>query len=144
MSQQIAEFLLVRIAEDEETARWVGSIQGESWSVSQDDDGYPLVVVKNEEEQPVLVDVGNGSTEDRRECGVHIARWDPARVLAECDAKRRRVERLRALAALCPEDDWPDEGGVAEAVAADLARSLLCYDALPYADHRDYREEWRP
>jgi hypothetical protein len=51
--------------------------------------------------------------------------WDPARVLAECAAKRRIV----SFAA-----DLTEEG------TDDLLRLL----ALPYADHPGYRQEWRP
>jgi hypothetical protein len=58
---------------------------------------------------------------------------DPARVLAECEAKRRIVELLAA-------------GGRDEARAGmDAARErLLPLLALPYADHPDYRPGWRP
>ncbi|MGW4703253.1 DUF6221 family protein [Streptomyces sp. NPDC004285] len=61
----------------------------------------------------------------------HIARHDPARVLAEVDAKRRRLDQI------------------AEAIAAghdsyDLAAVLLPLEALPYADHPDYQDTWRP
>lgn len=55
----------------------------------------------------------------------HVSRWDPARVLAECEAKRRILELHRDLVDL---DD----------------RATLRYLALPYADREGYREEWRP
>lgn len=48
---------------------------------------------------------------------------DRARVLAECEAKRRIVE-------------W-DEVQLEE-------HPVLRFLALPYADHPDYREEWKP
>jgi hypothetical protein len=44
----------------------------------------------------------------------------PARVLAECEAKRRIVEQVNGM---------------------EYVLRLL---ALPYADHEDYRPEWRP
>ena len=50
----------------------------------------------------------------------HIARWDPERVLAECAVKRQVVER---------------EGP---------SSAILRHLALVHADHRDYRDEWRP
>jgi hypothetical protein len=61
----------------------------------------------------------------------------PARVLAECAAKRRIVEELvlpyiaerRRL--MNGQPSWGDEH-------PDLLRIL----AAPYADHPDYREEW--
>jgi len=58
--------------------------------------------------------------------------YDPARVLAECEAKRRIVE----LFPNHPDhsDGWGNAGG-----------RVLELLALPYADHADYREdEWRP
>jgi fructoselysine-6-P-deglycase FrlB-like protein len=54
---------------------------------------------------------------------------DPAHLLAECEAKRRIVE---ACADVLAYD--------AEALPQDVLRFL----ALPYADHPDYREEWKP
>jgi hypothetical protein len=57
----------------------------------------------------------------------HADRWHPTRVLAECEAKRRVV-----AASEQGHGGWPD--GVYFA--------LQCL-ALPYADHPDFREEWR-
>ena len=54
---------------------------------------------------------------------------DPARVLAECEAKRRIV-------------DWRAE--TADREAQDVLDDVLQYLALPYADHPDYDEAWRP
>ena len=57
--------------------------------------------------------------------------WSEERLLAECDAKRRIVER----ADLWKFDSSPygRESGL-----------MLRYLALPYADHPDYRQEWTP
>ena len=55
----------------------------------------------------------------------HKYRWFPTRVLAECEAKRRIVEER---------EKWNNVLGLNFA-----CRAL----ALPYADHPDYREEWR-
>jgi HEAT repeat protein len=55
-----------------------------------------------------------------------FVRWDSARVLAECEAKRRIVERVSDVA-------W------ATYSVRDVVLELL---ALPYADHPDYRKEW--
>jgi hypothetical protein len=64
-------------------------------------------------------------------------RISKARVLAEGEAKRRLIneyERVNARA------QYPDsEGGMADGL--ELAVHLL---ALPYAQHPDYREEWKP
>ena len=52
-----------------------------------------------------------------------------ARVLADCEAKRGLLQLAEAASA----DDLP---GYATAI-----RQLL---ALPYADHADYLDAWRP
>ena len=77
-----------------------------------------------------------------------VAGFDPARVHAECSAKRRIVLACR--------ESRPDSGflGARPPGMGDfplsphdqhqLAALTLALLALPYADHRDYREEWRP
>ncbi|MDB5243970.1 MAG: hypothetical protein JWP57_4596 [Spirosoma sp.] len=86
VADDLTEFLLARIAEDESAARALPSF---------------------------IVDAAVAYER------IHFARWAPARVLAECDAKRRAREMQ---------------------IADELDRIL----ALPYADHPDYRSEWRP
>ncbi|MFF8459107.1 DUF6221 family protein [Streptomyces albidoflavus] len=61
---------------------------------------------------------------------IHIARHDPARVLAEVEAKRSMIGRISNHALIMGQDE----------VHGSLLRSL----ALPYSDHPDYRDEWRP
>lgn len=70
--------------------------------------------------------------------------FDPARVLAECDAKRRIV-------GLFTEGYWCDPGDARELTYDDghpnsayVAGHMIRALALPYADHPDYREEWKP
>jgi len=58
----------------------------------------------------------------------------PARVLAECEAKRRIVETVVDMESV--EDERPQQVVTLRWVCQILA--------LPYADHADYREEWRP
>jgi len=57
--------------------------------------------------------------------------WTPQRVLAEVDAKRRRLAEL-SDAIEAGHDSY------------DLAATLLPYELLPYADHPSYDEAWRP
>jgi hypothetical protein len=78
----------------------------------------------------------------------HVVRHDPARVLLECSAKRGTVLACR--------DSGPDMSflGVRADGMADfplpprnvhqLAALVLALLALPYADHHEYRPEWRP
>jgi hypothetical protein len=121
----LTEFLLARIAEDEAAAR------------KEDADYANTTLLPTYDSE-------------------HQLRWNTERVLAECAAKRRIVERFRpAVAVVYRESDrllasafnetrvpilahsapfWPNEH--AEATLRDLA--------LPYRDHSDYDEAWRP
>jgi hypothetical protein len=78
----------------------------------------------------------------------HIARWDPARVLAECEAKRRIVGNYLSAARVSEQTfDTSNvlataKTMVAEGIAEAHLRDLRAL-ALPYADHPDFSEEWR-
>jgi len=65
-----------------------------------------------------------------------------ARILRECEAKRRIVGLcMETLAVEIP--GFPvDTAGFEE--ARSLASATLRALALPYADHPSFREEWRP
>jgi len=76
----------------------------------------------------IAEDERNASLEIGRRDVVLVGAFAPARVLAECDAKRRIVEMGGHLR----------NGGLVE------GRILLGYLALPYADHEQFQEEWRP
>lgn len=111
----LVEFLLARIAEDEAVAVATrGNWNALPWKAS--DRGIA---------GPVDGPFGHAA--------VVI---DPARVLAECEAKRRIVELHPSVIddgqTVCSEEqaEWP----------CPTLRLL----ALPYADHPDYRDEWRP
>jgi hypothetical protein len=71
----------------------------------------------------------------------HIARHDPARVLAECEAKRRIVEHWKSTVewAEDPGCDSPDRYLMVAAGLYEAMRHL----AEPFADHPDYQPEWR-
>jgi Family of unknown function (DUF6221) len=89
-----------------------------------------------------------GSDAGGRHAGEHVSPFDPARVHADCTARRRIVLACR--------ESRPDTGllGVRPRGLGDfppsprdqhqLAALTLALLALPYAGHRDYREEWRP
>lgn len=119
----LADFLLARIAEDEELAR---DTAAEHYN---GDHG------------------GTGCCGQSRQ---FLSAHAPARVLAECEAKRRIVE----LHAVSTKREWvnPIDG---PAYQEDEHTCAICgwvpevcetikLLALPYADHPDYREEWRP
>jgi len=108
----LAEFLLARIAEDNSLAAFA------------DQDAQAL--------RPITDDLTGQTDGDRRV--MHMFRWSPARVLAECEAKRRIVEDY--LAQL----NSHQSGWDARTPRDYMLRAL----AQPYADHPDYRTEWRP
>lgn len=63
----------------------------------------------------------------------HIARWEPARVLAEVEAKRRIIDRcLEGIA----EDEWVRN-------LSPLAEGVILHLAQPYADRPGFKDEWR-
>lgn len=71
----------------------------------------------------------------------HVARHDPARVLAEVEAKRALLVLHARLddQPFCATCDAPS--GIPGPSQGCGTLSLL---ALPYADHPDYDERWRP
>lgn len=58
----------------------------------------------------------------------------PRRVLAACEAKRRIID------VAVPLSEWTEMGSATDEDGWAILRAL----ALPYADHPDYRGEWRP
>jgi len=95
----ITEFLMARIAEDEEAAR--AAMQASAQMA-------------------------------------HIALHDPARVLAECEAKRRIVD-FALMEATGTATRQLDAGELPERTEWVAVAAL----AEVYADHPDYREEWK-
>lgn len=138
----LATFLLDRIAEDEAAARAAEVASKYEWS----DNAFTEAVELADNE---------GALEAATK---HIARHDPARVLAECEAKRKIVERreelegmvravLEATQVVPPAAD--EQAAVDFAVTGVRGGIVTCDDilrrlALPYANHPDYRDEWRP
>jgi hypothetical protein len=72
------------------------------------------------------------------EAADHIARHDPARVLAEVAAKRAVVDMGHALLDTQPNDP------AAALMMTQAGDHVLRHLAAIYADHPDYRQEWRP
>jgi hypothetical protein len=118
------EFLLARIAEDKRIAAEAAA-GGGVWAAKGLAEALP-----------------------QRAAAEHVAHFDPARVLAECAAKRRIVLACREA-----RPDLHFLGSRARGMADfplsahgphELAALTLALLALPYADHHDYLEEWRP
>lgn len=111
--QTITEFLEARLAEDE--------VQAEAASVSmhgerhENQRHYGSYILSSERD----------STEAQDE---FILEWWPARVLAECAAKRARLQII--------------EGGWIGYNDDNILGDLLALEAAPYKDHPDYDESW--
>jgi hypothetical protein len=119
---ELTDFLLARIAEDEAN---VAAILRQDPNWEADGDG----VFDRPDRRIAYVRGDYAAT--------HIAHWDPARVLAECEAKRRVVELHRT-------DATDPEVIVCAVCLYGPPCETLRLLALPYADHPDYRPEWRP
>jgi hypothetical protein len=137
----LTAFLMARITADEVRAQqaesagpWIATRHAEMPFIQADvyRDGYP--------DWEVAVDL-------RRSDAVHIADWNPVRVLAECDAKCRIIDEylLHANALLEPITGslLPIETATRVIWVTSLEWVLRTL-AATYADHPDYREEWRP
>jgi len=123
----LTEFLLARGAEDEAVAR--AAEGGALWEQSRD----PAVITGL-----TPFDGGVRASAQSVAIAAHIARHDPARVLAECEAKRELVTNL---ARVC-EDGRCWQCGSANVL--DLRDAVLLTLASVYSTHPDYRAEWRP
>jgi len=111
----LTEFLTERIGEDEAIAR---ALADSTWQ-----DGW------------------DGLTP---ESWAHFQRFDPARVLAECEAKRRILQRCAdSLERYQDGDDDEAFSAYLKGLAA-AARSALWDLAGVYANHPDYRQAWTP
>jgi hypothetical protein len=169
VSDDVVQFLRSRLDEDEQAARKAAAVCGchppaPSWSFSDEEtDGRILVV---DDPHPGLKRK-LGRRWNRSYEGLftaeHIVRHDPAQVLREVEAKRQLLDDLNADQHHRNEEDhWyscavlTDEHG--ETLCSDEGRAPGPCDCgrdtrvarrlrllgLPYADHPDYREDWRP
>jgi hypothetical protein len=137
MADSLVAFLQARYDEDDQAARDAG---GKSWEWEQhygDMCNDPTCEYGNlATDDTILMSVHAYDIKVPWQGAEHIARHDPARVLAEVEAKRRLLKQFRLRGDSVRAVVQPSTGGVWD----DMLRLL----ALPYADHPDYREEWRP
>ena len=140
----LVQFLRARLDEDESVARAVedGSAPFDGqWKA----DGDTALRTENDH---VLAYLPEGRP---FKVGVlrHIARHDPARILREVEAKRRIVQEILKYEAKI-DSEWGcchlmneiADGLCSERSPASIPALQLL--AVSYADHPDYREEWRP
>jgi hypothetical protein len=140
MSTDLAAWLLEQITEDEQVARETNDqmMPRYDWEVRETHPEKLPSVFAAGEIYFVVHEVYD-------EAAHHIARWDPARVLSECDAKRRLIELHSrdggsGYCRLCESTDPTETDGSHWVLyPCRTLRSL----ALPYADRPGYREDWR-
>lgn len=140
---ELIEFLRARLDEDERIAIAASGCAmpeaqsaGDRWRLS-DGEIYP----SDRSRHPGSIITGwDGWFETGH--GEHVARHDPARVLAEVNAKRRILDEIvPQIIGL----DWQiiSEWGSSQN-EPDEHLPLLKLLALPYADHPGYCDGWRP
>ena len=122
------DFLLARIAEDEDRARQAGNLEAFLFT-----DPSACRLINRDTDERITLEPQTLAEGLWLEHAIHHL---PGRVLAECEAKRRIVHISRYAADRVP----PKGDGYAEGRARQTLRLL----ALPYADHPDYDPEWTP
>lgn len=144
----LAEFLRARLDEDEQAAQALDGARW--WAATNVGDEYNYGVVQDHEPEAEryaygerIASCGVEGLDDGDHRAAHIARHDPARVLAEVAAKRRIVE-LHDGAHEC--STFERDGEVDNCTwcldAEDCSTMRLL--ALPHAEHPEYRQEWKP
>lgn len=133
MSDDLVTFLRARLDEDEELAKQADECGAPRWDSSADPLlRYGLATRRRLAEQGV-----DGALDGA--VATHHARHDPARVLAEVEAKRATLAEYAEFAA----NDIDDPHEYAYGWASGLGLAVR-HMVSTYADHPDYREEWRP
>jgi hypothetical protein len=157
VTMTLTEFLLARIAEDEAAARGACVMYrpvGEHQNLAGE--WVPIIPVGSDDRAQAERAAGFYRERGARNVEV-VVFYDPARVLAECEAKRRIVE-LHSHTSSAVEVVGTLSGGEPFVDAYEVARCSACGTAprgnsacmtvrllaLPYADHPDYRAEWKP
>ncbi|MDG4749324.1 DUF6221 family protein [Micromonospora sp. WMMD718] len=144
----LVTWLREQLDEDERAARKAAAVCGchppaTRWLFSEESTDGRILVVDDPHPDPRrrLARRWN-RTFDGLFMAEHIARHDPARVLAEVDAKRRildflEYDRVDVSQAAGPPITVPGQRPA-------IAHPVLCMLALPYAGRPGYRDEWRP
>lgn len=137
-SADLASWLLEQIAEDERMAQAVdplGEVIIMGGNHVPDTFGHVRHSTHGEDGAPrTIYDIAAER---------HFARWHPARVLAECEAKRKIVMRC---ALLLEAFDDPEHGAWHDVNRRERSHARMTLEALalPFADRPGYQEEWRP
>lgn len=140
MTQTLTEFLLARIAEDEEAARVAARCSSWDWTAH----GSILLYLDADRNAEPLGQVENYRQDDALR---HIARYGPTRVLAECEAKRRIADMHTSDATWdggeeCAQCSFHEAYEGFNDVSETFPCTTLRLLALPYADHPSFDPAW--
>lgn len=132
----IVEFLAARLNEDEQAAM-AASLKGhKTWRTEYGELGDYQIV--DDADRLIVEELVNMTGQAE-----HIALNDPASVLRDVEAKRQIIQ-----AHPMEHSKVSDFTDCAACLDADSYLGYPCLTvrllALPFADHPDYREEWRP
>lgn len=144
-TQTITEFLEARIAEDEAMARECE--ESGAWSPFRSEEHLEWWV--RSENFGHIVTTGYVGNNDAKPNAEHIARHDPARVLAECAAKRAIIAAHPIVDDVVEVSTRIKHGFACETCFSygDIVEDNGYCDTLhalaaAYVDHGDYRQEW--
>ncbi|MEV8124094.1 DUF6221 family protein [Streptomyces sp. NPDC085944] len=138
MNDEFLQWLREQLDDDERTARAVGSEQWHPRYVDSANDQPDTATVSLPDGSDVAV-MERYSYADAE----HIARHDPARVLAEVEAKRGVLRQYIDLREQVRNPVSAENRSRARALQGEIG-DILRLLALPYADRPGYRDEWRP
>lgn len=134
----LVAFIRAQLDEDERVARRAGGIRDLEWTYDRETfhviSGRGQSIAARKPEGNPINDVD----------GEHIARHDPARVLAEVDAKRRILdawEHALKYDGVVKFGGWESCIDMCPEAVLDNVVKLL---ALPFAGRPGFREEWKP
>ncbi|MFD9249531.1 DUF6221 family protein [Streptomyces bottropensis] len=141
----LVQFLRDRLEQEEAACRAARKDGGGSWNLLAFERGDGAIY--DDMGNPVLtydVDPSTGvaNRHDENPLGAQqaafIVRHDPDRVLTDIRAKRQLVDKYAEVA-----DNDVNDVEYAHGYANALGEAVRLL-ALPYADHPNYRQEWRP
>lgn len=142
----LASWLLEQIAEDERRAKAMATEYPTPWDVA--DRGWMARVVADGPHFHEVIRVEQHQVSETAwltDVIQHVETWNPARVLAECEAKRQIIEQAAEATGLDMQVDSDRRVGRRdESTEPYVGDVILRALALPYADRPGYRPEWRP
>ena len=139
---EIVEFLLARLAEDEQSAQSATPGPWDLNMIQPDMGGNHQYGLRSATTAGPIGAVSAGAFRMRGADARHIARHDPARVLAEVEAKRRIVALVQDAQERYDQErtsGYGDGSDLEWLTKLEALEPILNLLALPYADHADYR-----